>query len=128
MFPVCVLLSTGVHAAVAPWNIFPSGLEVQELEGDVGIPLDLFEEPAPVEAPSLPAEPAPKVEEVPEALREEPKRVLDAGAGVHDAGAEVFDASLDGLGALVVADAGDAGGLVMRGMRGGVWRRAIQRS
>lgn len=93
-------VSIAFHVWVGPWSAVPEGIDVNDVEGEVGIPVDIVTEPAPDPTPTA----QPQATENPsEDNAATGKRGVDGGApdgALPDAHPDVADAGPD-----VVADA-----------------------
>jgi hypothetical protein len=107
--------STAIHFGPVVFSLLPSGLEVRDVEGEVGIPIDLLEGEA-AEPPPPPRPPPPPPEE-PSAGEKDPHGNTPTTAGL-DAG-KPHDAGPKDAGPRDAADAGDAGDAGDSGAEGG---------
>ncbi len=77
---VAFVVSVLAHFAMSPWSLFPSGLEVRDVEGDTTIPIDVLNPGDPVAPAETAQEPTASVVE-----GEGPRKANDS---LHDAGIE----------------------------------------
>jgi hypothetical protein len=99
---VGLAVSAAVHSAAFPIE-WPTGMEINDVDGEAAIAVDLLSEPAPSSAPSSePAEPPP-APPIATASPTETAALPDAGA--RAAPREVFDAAADASGDAMTPDA-----------------------
>lgn len=106
-----LLASAGAHYGFGPWSLLPEEkLEFRDVDGELSIPVDVFEE----KAPEPPAPAAPTATEGPGSATKPPTTAHGLDASVRDA--EIADAEADAGGgkdgAPNDAEAEDAAGLV----------------